>query len=109
EMSIQSVAVGEQPTNFVYQAQNSAVRINLAETLEPDDAVRVRFTYRLSCPKWSDSPGVYALFGRSQQMTTLPLFYPALAVYQPDPALGSGTWWQDMGTARGDAAFNVSS
>ena len=109
EMTIQSVAVNNQPTNFVYQAENTAVRINLAETMEPDDKVRVRFSYRLIIPQWSDSPGVYALYGRSQQMTTLPLFYPALAVYQPDPALGSGTWWQDTGTARGDSAFNVAS
>lgn len=109
EMLIQSVAVDEQPTNFVYQAQNSAVRVNLVETMEPDDQVRVRFTYRLAIPQWSDSPGFYALFGRSQQMTTLPLFYPSLAVYQPDPALGSGTWWLDVGTVRGDAAFNVAS
>jgi hypothetical protein len=42
-------------------------------------------------------------------MTTLPLFYPSLAVYQADPALGSGAWWQDVGTARGDSAFNVAS
>jgi hypothetical protein len=32
-----------------------------------------------------------------------------LAVYQVDPALGSGAWWLDMGTARGDSAFNVAS
>jgi aminopeptidase N len=109
EMVIQSVAVNNQPTNFIYAAENTAVRINLAKTMEPDDQVRVRFNYRLAIPQWSDSTGVYALYGRSQQMTTLPLFYPALAVYQPDPALGSGTWWQDIGTVRGDAAFNVAS
>lgn len=109
EMLIQSVAVEAQPTNFEYQAQNSAVRVTLAKTLNPDDQVRVRFTYRLAIPQWSDSPGVYALYGRSQQMTTLPLFYPSLAVYQPDPALGSGTWWQDIGTVRGDSTFNVAS
>ena len=41
EMAIQSVAVNNQPTNFVYQAENTAVRINLAGTLEPDDKDRV--------------------------------------------------------------------
>lgn len=109
EMSIQSVSVDNQPTNFVYQAQNSAVRINLAGTLEPDKKVRVRLNYRLRIPQMSDASTAYALFGRSQHMISLPLFYPSLAVYQPDPALGSGTWWQDIGTARGDAAFNVTS
>jgi aminopeptidase N len=109
EMAIQSVAVDNQPTNFLYQAENTAVRINLATMMEPDERVRVRFNYRLLVPKWSDSSGVYALYGRSQQMITLPLFYPSLAVYQPDPALGSGAWWQDIGTSRGDASFNVAS
>lgn len=109
EMSIQSLSVDNQPTNFVYQAQNSAVRVELARALPSDQQVTVRFTYRLTIPQWSDNSNVYALFGRSQQMITLPLFYPSLAVYQPNPALGSGTWWQDVGTARGDTAFNVAS
>jgi hypothetical protein len=109
EMVIQSLSVDDQPTNFTYQAQNSAVRVDLARSLQPDEQVTVRFSYRLTVPQWPDSPGAYALFGRSQQMTTLPLFYPSLAVYQPDPALGSGTWWQDVGSVRGDAAFNVAS
>lgn len=109
EMVIQSLSVDNQPTNFVYQAQNSAVRVELAQLLPPDEQVTVRFNYRLTIPQWADSPGTYALFGRSQQMVSLPLFYPSLAVYQPNPALGSGVWWQDIGTARGDSAFNVAS
>lgn len=109
EMAIQSVSVNEAPTNFIYLAENSAIRINLPGILEPGEMVQVHINYRLTIPQWSDNAGVYALFGRSQQMTTLPLFYPSLAVYQPDPALGSGTWWQDIGTARGDSAFNVTS
>ncbi len=109
EMSIQGVAVNDQPATFIYQAQNSAVRVDLVRPLPADGQVTVRFIYRLTVPRWSDNSTVYALFGSSQQMTTLPLFYPSLAVYQPDPALGSGVWWQDTGTARGDAAFNVSS
>lgn len=109
EMAIQSVSVNNQPTAFVYQAQNSAVRVELSEPLSPGAVVTVQFTWRLTIPRWTDDPGVYALFGQSQQMISLPLFYPSLAVYQPDPALGSGLWWQDIGTARGDAAFNVAS
>lgn len=109
EMSIQSLAVDDQPTNFVYQADNSAVRVELAQALPPDRQVTVVFNYRLEIPLWSDNSSIYALFGSSQQMITLPLFYPSLAVYQPDPALGSGAWWQDTGTARGDTAFNVAS
>ncbi len=109
EMAIRSVAVNNQPTPFIYQAQNTAVRVDLAKPLPPDGQVTVMFTWQLTVPQWSDNSSIYALFGRSQQMTTLPLFYPSLAVYQPHSAVGSGVWWQDMGTARGDAAFNVAS
>ena len=42
-------------------------------------------------------------------MTSLPLFYPSLAVYQAGPSGQGGAWWLDRGTVRGDAAFNVTS
>jgi hypothetical protein len=109
EMAIQGVAVENRPAPFIYQAENTAVRVDLTEPLPPGDHVAVRFGWNLTLPLWEDNPGVYALFGTSQQMTSLPLFYPALAVYQPDPALGSGSWWLDRGIVRGDAAFNVAS
>jgi aminopeptidase N len=66
-------------------------------------------TWKLTIPSWPDTSSVYALFGRSQQMTSLPLFYPALAVYEPGPAVGTGAWWMEQGSVRGDSAFNVSS
>src|SRR5690606_16495814 len=34
---------------------------------------------------------------------------PSLAVYQPGPTLGTGHWWEETGTVRGDAAFNMTS
>ncbi len=39
----------------------------------------------------------YALFGASQEMISLPLFYPALAVYEPGPQWGRavGGWRPD--------------
>ncbi len=109
EMAIQGAAVNDRPAPFIYQAENTAVRVDLTEPLAPGDRVAVRLGWDLTLPLWADNPSVYALFGTSQQMTSLPLFYPALAVYQPDPALGSGTWWLDRGIVRGDAAFNLTS
>lgn len=109
EMIIQGLSVNNQPTTFVYQSANTALRVDLAEPLPPDAQVTVRVQWRLAIPRWSDNSSIYALYGRSQQMISLPLFYPSLAVYQPNPQLGLGSWWQEMGTARGDAAFNVAS
>lgn len=109
EMTVQSVAVAGAPTTFVYQASNTAVRVDLAQPLSPDERVTVKINWRLAIPRWSDNSSIYALYGRSQQMVSLPLFYPSLAVYEIDPQVGLGDWWQEMGTSRGDAAYNVAS
>ena len=108
-MVIQSALVDGSPTAFTYAADNTAVRIDLNRPLLPGRDVTVQFTWRLEIPKWTDQPAMYALFGRSQQMISLPLFYPSLAVYQPGSTLGTGSWWLETGTERGDAAFNVAS
>jgi hypothetical protein len=108
-MTITSVLIDGQPTTFVYQAENSAIRLDLPRALPARRSVSAKLAWRLGIPRWSDEPNVYALFGRSQQMISLPLFYPALAVYQPGPTLGTGHWWEEIGTVRGDAAFNVAS
>ena len=110
EMIIERVLSDERATVFVYRANNTALRVNLPEALLPGEATTVQMSWTLSVPAWPDLPGdTYALFGRSQGMISLPLFYPALAVYQDDAATGRGEWWLEQGTPRGDAAFNVTS
>ncbi|HXF60912.1 MAG TPA: M1 family metallopeptidase [Caldilineaceae bacterium] len=109
EMRILSVLVDAQPATFVYEADNTAIRLDLPASLPAGRNLTAKLTWRLTIPRWSDNPALYALFGHSQQMLSLPLFYPALAIYQPGPTLGSGHWWQEMGSVRGDAAFNLTS
>jgi aminopeptidase N len=109
DMTILSVLIDDRPATFVYQAENTAIRLDLPEALDPDRSLTAKLAWRLSIPTWTDSSSFYALFGHSQQMVSLPLFYPALAVYQPGPTYGTGHWWQEMGSVRGDAAFNVAS
>jgi len=108
-MVIQSALVDGNPTAFTYAADNTALRVDLNRPLLPGREVTVRFTWRLEIPKWTDQPAMYALFGRSQQMISLPLFYPSLAVYQPGSTLGVGAWWLETGSERGDVAFNLTS
>lgn len=110
-MVIQSALIDGEPATFVYEADNTALVIDLERPLLPGQEVTVNLAWRLEIPKWTDQSAVYALFGRSQQMISLPLFYPSLAVFQPGsgPAVQPGTWWLDEGTERGDAAFNVTS
>ncbi|MBK8046019.1 MAG: M1 family metallopeptidase [Anaerolineales bacterium] len=106
---VQSALVGKKPATFAYSDDNTAIRVNLDRALLPGDSATVQLNWRLDIPKISDTPAVYALFGLSQQMLSLPLFYPSLAVYQNGPAVGTGAWWQLNGTERGDAAFSVAS
>ncbi len=105
-MVILNVAVDGKPASFEYTAENTAFQIDLARTLKPDQSATVDLSWRLEIPTWSDISSIYALFGNSQNMTSLPLFYPSLSVYEPGPVLGAGEWWKEMGTVRGDAAFN---
>lgn len=108
-ITIQGAVVNGHPAPFAYEMGNTVVRISLAQPLEKGQRADVRLAWQTNVPQWADSSSVYALFGASQQMTSLPLFYPSLAVYQPGPTLGAGRWWTDTGTVRGDAAFNYAS
>jgi aminopeptidase N len=107
-MIIQGAAVNGRPAAFDYVA-DTVLRVNLTQALAEGERADVQLAWQLRIPQWSDSTGVYALFGTSQQITSLPLFYPSLAVYQPGPTLGTGRWWTETGTVLGDAAFNYAS
>jgi hypothetical protein len=107
-MVIQGAAVNDRPAAFEYLS-DTALRVNLTQALEKGQRADVRLAWRLHIPQWADASGVYALFGSSQQITSLPLFYPSLAVYQPGATLGAGRWWTDTGSVLGDAAFNYTS
>ncbi len=106
---VRSAIVNDQPVSYGYVADSTAIRVDLAEPLPPGEAVQVRMNWRLDYPVWSDNEAIYALFGESQGMTSLPLFYPALAVYEDGELPGLGDWWQEIGSVRGDAAYNVAS
>lgn len=108
-MVILSALIDGKPATFVYTNENTALRIDLEKPLLPGQEVTISVTWRLEFPRWTDQSAVYALFGRSQQMISLPLFYPSLAVYTEGPTLGAGEWWLTNGTERGDSAFNVAS
>jgi hypothetical protein len=107
--NIGAMSVNGQPIPYNFTPLGTGLRIDLPDLLLAGQQVSVEMGWSLNIPTWPDSPGVYALFGRSQGMYSLPLFYPSLAVYQPGPAIGAGGWWQEQGIVRGDAAFNASS
>lgn len=107
--SVASMAVDGQPVAYTFVPLGTGLRVDLPKPLLAGQAITVQMSWSLTIPTWPNSPGVYALFGRSQEIYSLPLFYPSLAVYEQGPAIGTGGWWQENGTVRGDAAFNASS
>ncbi len=109
DMFIHSAAVDGYPANFNYQDANSSVKLLLPRPLLPKDKVTVALKWVLGYPSWISDPALYRLFGRSSEMVSLPLFYPTLAVYEQGAAIGSGKWWNDIGTERGDSAFTDTS
>lgn len=106
---MQGVTVNDRPATFIYTTENTALQIDLTTPLLPGEEVAVQLLWELTIPTWSDISSTYKLFGTSQNMTSLPLFYPSLAVYETGPVPGSGGWWLEMGSIRGDAAYNVTS
>lgn len=106
DMSVQSVALDGLPANFTYEDSATTLHILLPRPMLPGDQVTVQMAWKLDWPSWVDNNAVYALFGKSQQMVSLPLFYPSLAVYEDGPSVGSGGWWRTMGSVRGDSAFD---
>lgn len=110
-MALQGALVDNEPTSFIYQprTEKSAVRIILPDLLHPSESVDVQLSWVLEVPTWPDNPNSYYLFGKTQGITSLPLFYPSLAVYNPDVEGGVGGWWLELGSIRGDAAYNQSS
>ncbi len=108
-LTINNVRIANRPQPFDYATESTAMRIDLAEPILAGSAAVIQLNWELNIPVWSDNSGVYALFGSSQNLTSLPLFYPSLALYRPDVAAESDRWWLDMGSVRGDAAFNPAS
>lgn len=108
-LSIQSAAIGGRAVPFSYQDQNTAVRVELPVALLSGKATTLYLSWILDIPQWQDTALAYRLFGNSQQIVSLPLAYPSLAVYQPGLTTGTGQWWLERGSVRGDAAFNVAS
>lgn len=107
-MVVESARVNGEAAAYGYQAHETALLVQFPGFLEPEERMTVDLTWTLDIPVFPDSSRVYVLFGRSQQMYSLPLFYPSLAVYQPDRGV-RGEWWLAEGTNRGDAAFNLAS
>ncbi|MEZ4865919.1 MAG: M1 family metallopeptidase [Caldilineaceae bacterium] len=105
-MVVQRALVNGQVINPTYLAHNTAIELLLPEILRAGDTVEVELHWLVKFPEWQKEEENYVLFGKRQQMISLPLFYPSLAVYEPLRGARPGQWWTTEGIVRGDAAFN---
>lgn len=101
-MYVDLVKVNEQGAPFSYAAADTAVHVAVPPTaIAPGQPVTVGIQWHLEADTFPSSR--YTLFGESEGILSLPLFYPVLAVRAEGE---SGEWHLEQGLAQGDAAFS---
>ncbi len=97
QMNIKTVEVDGQPVQPELQANNSALRVPLAQPLAPGSVADVRLTYEAAVPAQTQQG--YNIFSASENTIALAGFYPAIAVYDE-----SG-WNIEIPPPYGDATY----
>ena len=101
-MAIDLAAVNGQGAPFSYAASDTAVHIAVPPDAVVDgEPITVAMQWRLEGRSWPDDR--YSLFGQADGVLSLPLFYPILAVRDPNAPDG---WRLDLGDVQGDAAYS---
>ncbi len=98
QMTVGSVTVNGNPTEFLLEAEDTALRLPLVQPLPPGETVRLTLTFEAKIPGQIRGGG-YNIFLHRDNTTTLPGFYPALAVYDDEG------WNVELPPAYGDAVF----
>lgn len=110
-MRIRRGTLGTTLVPFRLEADESAAIFLLPQEdwIEPDEPFEFHLYWSLDIPVWRDISSVYVRFGESLGFHSVPLFYPALAPYQPGSLAGASTWWMDEGPPQGDVGFHQAS
>ena len=101
-MGIDGVLVNDETASFVYEANNTALKVTLPEPLLPNRSASVDLSFSLQVPRRDAG---YVLCGQTESVLSLPLFYPVLAVREVRPGVPP-RWNLDIAPPlHGDAAF----
>lgn len=101
-MQVTLATINGQGAPFTYAASDTAVRVAVPPSVSTQgEPVTIGLQWTLEAADWP--PEHYSLFGQSESVVSLPLFYPLLAVPNQQ---GTGTWNLGMGLVHGDAAFS---
>lgn len=102
QMAIDLATVNGQGAPFSYAASDTAVHVAVSPAaVVAGEAVVVGLRWHLGARSWPADR--YTLFGESEGVMSLPLFYPVLAVQRQDEP---DQWHLDLGLVQGDAAFS---
>ena len=96
-MTVETVIVDGQPVQPKLEADNSALRVPLAQPLSPGAVADISLIYQADVPAQTDMG--YNIFSASENTIALAGFYPAIAVYDD-------TGWNiEVPPAYGDATY----
>jgi aminopeptidase N len=100
-LSIHSVAANGYPVEYTNASLGAALIIHCDPPLKPQQSASLDIRFSLTIP---DRPQGYSLFGRSQNIISIPSFYPSLAVLDNE-----GWHVTEMAPRWADAGFSESS
>ena len=99
QLKIESLRANGVDVTPVYELDNTALRIDLAQPLKPDEAIEFELAYSVQVPTEDVVQG-YNQFGLHDGILTLPNFYPQIPVYDDEG------WNITPGPGYGDAVFS---
>ena len=102
KMEISNLAVDGNPTVISLESQNTTLRIDLPQSLEPGESVLFEMDFSLSIP--TEMGGNYGLFGYFEDVLVLDTFYPLIPAYDKEDG-----WYSEYPQPNGDHTYNDAS
>jgi hypothetical protein len=100
-VGVDLVTVNGHGAPFSYEASDTAIKIvTPPDAVQPGDPITIGIQWRVKAQEFPED--TYHLFGSSGGVFSLPLFYPVLAVRDPD---APDQWRLDIGQLQGDSAY----
>jgi aminopeptidase N len=102
QMTITSLRVNGQDAKPVYELDNTAMRVELAQPLQPGQSIGFELAYKANVPTEEVEIG-YNRFGLHDTILTLPGFFPLIPVYDDEG------WNVEAAPPQGDTVFSDTS
>jgi hypothetical protein len=101
-VGVDLVTVNGRGAPFSYEVSDTALRVvTPPDAVQPGQPITIGMQWRVKAQEFPEES--YHLFGASGGVLSLPLFYPVLAVQDPN---APGQWRLDIGELQGDSAFS---